>query len=479
MAEPKQGASGLRQGKERCKDLIDLLPQIIFEAAKQGSITFLNHAAFQLFGYAQGDFDKGINIFEMLVPEDTDSVNENIERVLSGESLEAIEYSARRKDGSTFPVLAYLHPIMHENTVVGIRGIGIDITPEHKKTEAALRESERYHWDLFYDVSDAIVRRDLEGNIVEANQAMSTLSGYSVDELGRMNISNFLTREGFNIAMEAQQRQLEGKGALQRYELELARKNATKADIESVTTLVTQNGQPVGVQAIIRDVSKQKRLRENMRFYIAAVTKAQEEERKRIARELHDETAQSLASLSLDIEAVTRDSEHLSEAVIHSLELARGKIERVLQGIRRFSHELRPQVLDQLGLIPAVETLTQELKREGKTDSWLELIGFERRLSPEAELLLFRIAQEALCNVRKHSQATEAAVRIEFTKKEVKLRVVDNGRGFELPEILDDFVGTGKLGLIGMRERAQLLGGSFSLKSRPGKGTSVAVEVVA
>ena len=478
MAEPKRGASGLRQGKERYNDLIDSLPQIIFEADKQGSIASLNHAAFQLFGYAQGDFDKGINIFEMLVPADTDSVNENIERVLSGESLEAIEYSARRKDGSTFPVLAYLHPIMHENTVVGIRGIGIDIT-EYKKTEAELRESARHHWDLFYDVSDAIVRRDLEGNIVEANQAMSTLSGYSVDELGRMNISKFLTREGFNIAMEAQQRQLEGKGALQRYELELVRKNATKADIESVTTLVTQNGQPVGVQAIIRDVSKQKRLRENMRFYIAAVTKAQEEERKRIARELHDETAQSLASLSLDIEAVTRDSEHLSEAVIHSLELARGKIERVLQGIRRFSHELRPQVLDQLGLIPAVETLTQELKGEGKTDSWLELIGFERRLSPEVEVLLFRIAQEALCNVRKHSQATEAAVRIEFTKKKVKLSVFDNGRGFELPEVLDDFAGPGKLGLIGMRERAQLIGGSFSLKSRPGKGTSVAVEVVA
>ncbi len=138
---------------------------------------------------------------------------------------------------------------------------------------------------------------------------------------------------------------------------------------------------------------------------------------------------------------------------------------------------MRPGGLDQVGLIPALELLTDELNKEGKVNAHIEVIGPEQRLSPEAELVLFRIAQEALRNVRRHSQATEAVVRVEFALKKVKLDVTDNGSGFELPEVLGDFAGRGKLGLIGMHERARLLGGSFSVKSQPGRGTTVAVEM--
>jgi len=92
--------------------------------------------------------------------------------------------------------------------------------------------------------------------------------------------------------------------------------------------------------------------------------------------------------------------------------------------------------------------------------------------------LLFRIAQEALSNVRKHSQATEAEIRVEFAPEEVRLAVTDNGQGFEIPEMLSDFAGEGKLGILGMHERARLLNGSFSVESEAGKGTTVSVEVV-
>jgi signal transduction histidine kinase len=148
-----------------------------------------------------------------------------------------------------------------------------------------------------------------------------------------------------------------------------------------------------------------------------------------------------------------------------------------MEGVRRFSHELRPQVLDQLGLMPALELLIEELNEEGKTNARLEVIDFEQRLSPEVELALFRIAQEALHNVRRHAQATETVVRMEFTPEQVKLNVTDNGRGFELPKALSDFAGRGKLGLIGMQERTRLLDGSFSIESQLGEGTTIAVEV--
>ncbi|MEE8174159.1 MAG: PAS domain-containing sensor histidine kinase, partial [Dehalococcoidia bacterium] len=281
----------------------------------------------------------------------------------------------------------------------------------------------------------------------------------------------------FEIAMERQQRQLEGETASQRYELELVRKDGTRAIIESVTRMITENDQPVGIQAMARDITELKRWRENMLFYISEITRAQEEERKRIARELHDETAQALATLLLDIEAITRARERLSEETLQQLEQLRDKIEPIMEGVRRFSHELRPGVLDQLGLLPALEWLAEDMIASYEIDARVEVIGTPRRLSAEEELVLFRIAQEALSNVRKHSQATEAVVRVEFCDDKIRMAITDNGQGFELPDMLSDFVAKGKLGILGMHERARLLDGSFSVQSEAGKGTTVSVEV--
>jgi len=119
-----------------------------------------------------------------------------------------------------------------------------------------------------------------------------------------------------------------------------------------------------------------------------------------------------------------------------------------------------------------------ELKERSQVDTRIKVAGSPRRLSAEVELVLFRIAQEALRNVEKHSQATECVVKVAFSPKKVGLQVGDNGKGFQLPELLSDLATQGKLGLIGMQERATLLGGHLEVKSELGKGTTVRVEVV-
>ena len=358
--------------------------------------------------------------------------------------------------------------------------LGLEQKRRHgeKKAHLELMASEACHRELFKCASDAIFIRHLEGNIIEVNQAASALTGYTVDELARMNISEFLTPESFEITMERQKRQLEGEATSQRYELEIIKKDGTRVIIESVTSLITEKEQSIGIQAVTRDITEQKRWRENMLLYISEITRAQEEERRRIARELHDDTAQALATLSLDIEAIARARERLSEGTLEQLEQLRDKIGTIMEGVHRFSHDLRPGVLDQLGLLPALEWLADDVTINHGIDARVEVIGTKRRLSPEGELLLFRIAQEALSNVRKHSQATEAEIRVEFAPEEVRLAVTDNGQGFEIPEMLSDFAGEGKLGILGMHERARLLNGSFSVESEAGKGTTVSVEVV-
>jgi two-component system sensor histidine kinase DegS len=219
------------------------------------------------------------------------------------------------------------------------------------------------------------------------------------------------------------------------------------------------------------------RLYENMRFYVRQITKAQEDERKRIARELHDDTAQALIDLSRRLDNLATSREQLSETVIGHLEEFQGLIDSILRGVRRFSRDLRPSVLDDLGLLPALEWLTANLVEEEGMKTELEVYGYRRRLPPEAELALFRIVQEALNNVRRHSHASRVVTVVEFGDGRVRITVDDNGQGFELPGRTGDLATAGKLGLIGMQERAHLLDGTLTVRSEPGKGTTVTVDV--
>jgi signal transduction histidine kinase len=219
------------------------------------------------------------------------------------------------------------------------------------------------------------------------------------------------------------------------------------------------------------------RLYENLRFYVRQITKAQEDERKRIARELHDDTAQRLIALSRRLDALADSEGGLSEAGIERLEQLQQRIEDALQEVRRFSRDLRPSVLDDLGLLPALEGLLADLEKSGVAAE-LKVSGTRRRLSPDIELALFRIVQEALNNVVRHAQASNVVIDVEFSDSRVKVAVSDDGQGFELlGGSTGDFAVAGKFGLLGIEERAELLHGHFQVRSGMGEGTTVGVDV--
>ena len=218
-------------------------------------------------------------------------------------------------------------------------------------------------------------------------------------------------------------------------------------------------------------------LYENMRFYARRITQAQENERRRIARELHDDTIQSLVALSRRLEALATSNGPLSETRDQYISELQEAIGNVIERVRRFSRDLRPSILDDLGLLPTLEELTAELGRQGSFQTEFRVVGEERRLSSEAELTLFRIAQEALNNVRKHAQATEVITTIELSSSAIQMIVQDNGKGFRPPTLTEHPTAASKLGLTGMHERARLLGGRLEVDSEPGRGTRVIVNV--
>ena len=358
---------------------------------------------------------------------------------------------------------------------IGIAMENASLYQEQLRTAERLRQSERAYRELFENAHDAIWVHDLEGNILLTNRATEKLTGYDEKELLKMNVKTLLSEDGLRLAREVRAKLLQGELSGP-YEQRLIRKDGTERYLMLTTSLVTSNGQPRGFQHIARDITEERRMQENLRFYVQQITKAQEEERSRMARELHDSTAQTLVATLHQLESFLQSKARLPMTDIRLLWNLHEQIKTVLQEVRHFSRDLRPAILDDLGLLPSLEWLTEELEREYGIEANLKVLGTERRFTPEVELLLFRIVQEAMRNIGRHSRATKAEVSIEFGDGKTKVTVTDNGVGFRLPESLGDLSRTGKLGLVGMQERVRLLDGSLVIQSEVGKGTTVMVE---
>ena len=362
--------------------------------------------------------------------------------------------------------------------------IGVAVENAHlyaheREVAEQLRVSEERYRELFENANDAIWVQDLAGTIVAANKASEKLLGYTLQELPQMNTVNvtaFLSDEGLDLAREIRRKLLEKQPVAQPYEQHIVRKDGTEATLMITTNLVTEDGKPVAFQHIGRDITEEKRMRENLSFYLQQVTMAQEEERKRIARELHDDTIQALIVLSRQLDDLACRASDLSQDDKLLLEGLWQQTNSIMEGLRRLSQDLRPATLDRLGLLPALDWLASDVGKLSGLKVQVETDGAERRLAPEAELVLFRIVQEALRNVWRHSQATSAQVLVEFQDGKTMITVKDNGKGFQLQSPMGDLTKSGKLGLAGMKERARLLGGSLKVESEPGKGTTVIVE---
>jgi len=339
---------------------------------------------------------------------------------------------------------------------------------QEREVAEQLRVSEERYRELFEKAHDAIWLHDLQGNIVAANKSFVRLTGYSLDELENVKADDLIT--GWRMVI------VKGEAMGRLLEMPLTKKDKSEAFVQLSTSPILSGSQVAAFQHIARDITEEKRMRENLRFYLQQVTRAQEEERKRIARELHDDTIQALIVLSRQLDDLASRAKGLSEKERLCLDNLWQQTSNIVEGVRRLSQDLRPAALDRLGLLPALEWLASDVAKHSGINVEVKTNGAERRFSPEAELVLFRIVQEALRNVWRHSQSTSAELIVKFDQSKIKITVSDNGKGFELPGIIGDLTKDGKLGLAGMQERAKLLGGSLTVESEPSKGTTVTIE---
>ncbi|MBA7653299.1 hypothetical protein ES703_61147 [subsurface metagenome] len=471
ITERKQTAEKLR----RFKAISDRAGYGAGIITPDGNLIYVNESFAGMHGYTIGELIG--KHFSILHTKEQMRVAERLRKKLMQEgSYIAEEVWHKKKDGTVFPTLMSGTAIKDDmGKSLYLSATAIDIV-EQKRVEMALQRSEEFNSSLLTNSPSPILVLNADGSIRYVNPALEKLTGFSSAEL-------IGSKPPYPWWIEETHKELSQKLAqairrgVKKYEFLFRKKNGEQFWVEKIFKTVKVNGEFKYHLVNWVDLTEQKRLKANLEFYLSEITKAQEEERRRIAREIHDESIQSLSTLALGIDAIAREKERLPEDVIRRLKGLRAETNSILDALRHFSHELRPGVIDHVGLVPALEILTEELNKENRVKASLEVAGSERRLTPETELALFRIAQEALHNVKKHSRATEAKIRLKFIRSKVKLTVSDNGRGFELPDMLSDFATEGKLGLIGMQERTRLLGGKLLVRSWAGRGTTVVVEV--
>jgi signal transduction histidine kinase len=217
--------------------------------------------------------------------------------------------------------------------------------------------------------------------------------------------------------------------------------------------------------------------RMGLRRYVGAITQKQEDERRHIARELHDETVQSLLAISRQLE-LEQASEQDPKRYQHLVEI-QAQINDTLAGLRQITRDLRPLVLEDLGLVSALQALVRAARQGAGAipQVKLEVPSQPLHLSPQQELALYRITQEALTNARKHAQPTGVRVSLTLEGTELHLEIADDGKGFEVPESLSYLAQQGCYGLMGIQERVWAMGGSLLIESAPGEGASLQVRM--
>jgi len=481
ITEQKQAEVEIKGLKEKYESLIRNIPCAVESCLPNEAATtlFISDRYKDWTGYSPQDFYEDPELWPKTVhPEDLARAIKIWVGACKNKSEYIDEYRVIHKDtGQIRWVRDQGSPIRDEKgNVIKYDGIVTDIT-EQKQVEQALAESEEFSSSLLDNSLNPIVVINPDTSIRYVNPALTRVTGFSNKELlGRKPPYPWWTKETQRETLKHLQKAMREK--LRGSEEIFRRKNGERFWVEVSSTPVTSKGCFKYLMVSWVDVSEQKRLREDMQHYIREITMAQEQERKRISRELHDETVQLLADLCTDVDMIGMKGK-LPNDVTRQLKQLRRKVQGVLNEVRRFSYQLRPELLDYFGLIPSLELLAEEWRSGGKLGCHLEVVGSEQRLSSEAEVILFRITQEALRNVRKHSDAAEAVVNVEFCNGKVRLGITDNGAGFEVPKELGGFARSGKLGLMGMKERAHLLGGSFRIQSESGKGTTVTVEIPA
>jgi PAS domain S-box-containing protein len=479
LAARTESETALRASEERARALLDAMPDALVVVDGRGRIEVANGPTQRLFGYGPGELI-GQSI-AVLVPErfrgsHEDLVGGFMKHPRARAVGSGIPLSGRRKDASEFAVDISLSPIATPHGPAVVAAIR-DIT-DFRDADDLRRKSDRVLRSVLESAPDAMVVVNSQGRVQIVNSRTEQLFGYTRSELLGMSVDDLVpaSLRSTHAAHRARFfRDPELRPMGRGLELFGRRRDGTEFPVDiSLSPLPTDEG--LLVIAAVRDVTDRKLAEKQLarsqevaerRRLVAHLVQAQEEERRKIAADIHDDSIQAMTAASLRLQQLRKHltTEQQQEVITRLDEAVRESITR----LRRLMFDLRPPTLDRTGVGPAVRELLERIRAETDIDYTLD-DKLTTEPSTDLRIELYRITQEALTNIRKHAGAHHVKVELRQLEQGYQVHIADDGVGFDVASRSGQ---AGHLGLVAMRERATIAGGWWTLDSKPGRGTTV------
>ena len=505
----------LRESERRFREMIDALPAAIYTTDAEGRLTHFNPAAVKLSGRTpELGTDQWCVTWKLFWPDGSPMKHDECPMAVAlkeGRILDGVEAIAERPDGTRFCFIPYPRLLRdEEGRVTGGINMLVDITDRNEaETANSLLAA------IVDSSDDAIISKSLDGVITSWNKSAERLFGYTAREAVGQHITLIVPPDRLHEEAIIIGRLKQGE-RIDHFETVRRHKDGTLLDVSlTISPVKDSAGRVIGASKVARDITGQKQtaqaLRESeehlrelagkldadvrerteelerrnaemieqagrLRTLSNRLMQLQDDERRRIARELHDSMGQDLAALSMCLEGAKRVAKGTSKTAVEKLDDACGIVEKCSLEIRTLSHLLHPPLLEELGLASAIEWYVEGFASRSKIAVDLQMPSGFKRLDSSVELPLFRVLQECLTNIHRHSGSKTATVRVEADEHKVSLEVSDQGNGIAQG---DSKLNGGKrvgVGISGMRERLNDLGGTLEIESTD-RGTTVRAKI--
>jgi PAS domain S-box-containing protein len=474
ITEHKRMEEALQEREETLNAILSASP-IGIGLVRNRVLDWANEAMYQMVGYEQGALLGKDSVVLYPDAEEYERVGRELYAGIKALGSGQVDTRWVRKDGTILHCYLQARSLDPTDPSRGQIVAAMDIT-ERKKVEEALKENEKKYRMLFENAPVGIGLADLKGGVIDGNRQMINLTGYSLEELKSINLSDTYIDPDERVRIL---KSLNERRNLRDWEIKLKRKDGTPYHALLNIDLTELEGQEV-LFTSVRDITWFKKaeqaLRESekkLRLLSSHLLTAQETERRRVSRELHDELGQALIALKHQLRSVERKLPKGETTLREDFESTLTYIDHIIENVRRLSRDLSPSLLEELDLSAALQRLMDDFTRRYKINISLDLADIDGCFTEKAQIIVYRIFQEALTNIAKHAQATHVSIVAKKQDHGFSFLVEDNGKGFDVKKAMMRNSSEKGLGLAAMDERTWMLGGTLEIRSQEGEGTKL------
>jgi PAS domain S-box-containing protein len=481
----KQMEKSIRESNERYRLLAENVSDVIFIRDMNLQFTYISPSVEKMTGYSVEEA-MGLTMEETYTPRSIElameAFSEELIKEKDGQSdpsrVRTIEMEGYRKDGSKIWTEAKTRFLRDSNgRPTGMLGVSRDIT-ERKRAEETLRESEKRYRQLFNHAPAGIYELDFhKQRFIAVNDVMCQYTGYSEEEFLSMSPFDILSDDGKGLYAQRCKNLMAGENISESVEYNIKTKGGEVLWVALNINPVYESGKVKGASVVVHNVTERRKVEqklreseERLRSLSSELMKAQEKERTRISKQLHDELGQSLAILKHRVRSIGKKVLACQPQMSHDSEATVEQVDEIIEKVRQISRELNPSILEDVGLCSAIRSLVDNFIREYEIPASLELDEIDDLFARETSRNLYRIFQEALTNIAKHATANHVNLQITKGPEYVQFLIEDDGKGFAANEARIREKKREGLGLALMEERADLVGGTLEIRSGEGAG---------